>query len=96
MVRVENPREYRLLGFKRSQARNKKYDAILQNKITGRIRRVPFGQLGYEHYRDSTGLGLYSHLDHNDPARRRNYLGRHRKDKDSLFSSGYFAAKYLW
>jgi len=96
MVRIENPREYRLLGFERSRSRNKKYDAILEHKATGKLRRVPFGQLGYEHYRDRTGLRLYSHLDHNDPGRRASYLSRHRKDKDNLFSSGYFAARYLW
>ena len=36
-------KEYNLLNFQQSTSKNKKYDAILQNKITGKIVKIPFG-----------------------------------------------------
>tara|TARA_A100001015_G_C14678647_1_gene589810 strand:- start:66 stop:293 length:228 start_codon:yes stop_codon:yes gene_type:complete len=36
-----------------------------------------FGDSRYEQYKDSTGLGIYSHLDHMDKTRRSNYYKRH-------------------
>ena len=93
---VENPENYKLKGFEKSHLKQKKYDAILENKITKKIKKIPFGDKSYEQYKDSTGLDLYSHLNQNDKERRKNYLSRHAKDKDNKFSSGYFSAKYLW
>ena len=55
---IKDPKNYALLKFARSKTRGKKYDAILRNKRTLREKRVPFGAIGYEQYRDSTGLGL--------------------------------------
>jgi hypothetical protein len=61
---------------------------------------VPFGQLGYEHYRDRTPLKLYSYLDHNDDKRRANFRARfrslyerYRKDPQSAI---YWSWNYLW
>lgn len=96
MVVIENPEDYRFLGFEKSKSKNKKYDAILENKYTLREKRVPFGDKRYEHYKDRTDLKLYSHLDHNDSERRRNYTSRHSSDSQNKFSSGWFAQKYLW
>lgn len=87
---------FRLLRFEESRTKGKKYDAILLNLDTRREKRVPFGALGYQQYRDSTGLNLFSHLDHLDPKRRRNYRARHQGEVDNRFSSGYFSWKYLW
>ena len=58
----------------------------------------------YEHFRDSTGLGLYSSYDHNDRKRRRNYRKRHRgvllKNGKPAYRSrenpSYFSYYYLW
>jgi hypothetical protein len=61
--------------FKKSTREGKKYMAK-----TPSGRWVHFGNLkgaAKEHYKDSTGLGLYSHLDHNDPKRRISYRKRH-------------------
>lgn len=85
----------RLLGFEVSHRKNKKYNAIIA-KPDGRLGRVPFGDVRYQHYRDRTGIGAYSYLDHNNPKRRKLYLLRHAKDSQKLFSPGYFAARYLW
>lgn len=95
MVVLENPEEYKLLRFEVSNSKNKKYDAILRH-TTGRIKRIPFGDKRYEHFRDSTGLGIYSNLDHGDRKRQINYLKRHANTKDNLYSSSYFSANYLW
>ena len=55
-------------------------------------------------YKDSTGLGLYSHLDHNDKQRRKRYLARAKgiKDKngnltkDNPESANYYSIRFLW
>ncbi len=93
---VENPNDYALVGFERSHSKGKKYDAILRNKKTQKNRRIPFGAVGYEQYRDSTGLQLYARVNHGDPKRRRNYRTRHHGENKRKFSSGYFSWKYLW
>ena len=43
--------------------KTKKYNAVLLNK---KERRVPFGQRGYQQYKDSTGLGIYTKVIKND------------------------------
>jgi len=84
-------------GFKKSEAKNKKYAAILKNKQTGAIRKLNFGDTRYQQYKDTTGLGLYSNLDHGDKQRRANYRIRHAKDiKQGYYSSGFFSMEYLW
>ena len=100
---IEHPEDYKLVGFERSRVHGKKYDAILRRKKNATrkeqnhgMRRVPFGAVGYEQYRDSTGKGLYTHVNHGDPKRRRNYRTRHRGENKRKFSSGYFSWKYLW
>ena len=65
---------------------------------------IHFGSLSNEHYKDTTGLGLYTHLNHNDETRRKSYLARAKgiknkkgeltwKDKNS---ANYFSIRYLW
>jgi len=93
---VDTPTDYKLLKFARSHSRGKKYDAILVNRRTRKEKRVPFGALGYEQYRDSTGLGLYSRSNHGDLKRRKRYRRRHAGENTRKFSSGYFSWKYLW
>lgn len=94
-MRIKNPSEYRFKKFERSKSKGKKYDAILVHKETKREKRVPFGAIGYQHYKD-TALGLYSKQNHNDPKRRRLYRERHRGEDKAKYSSGYFAWHYLW
>jgi len=89
-------KEWRLKGFERSQAKNKKYAAILENRNTGQTRRANFGDKRYQHYKDKA-LGVYSHLDHGDPKRRKNYRVRHAKDiKPGFYSPGWLSLRYLW
>lgn len=87
---------FRHIRFERSKTRNKKYDAIIEDKTTKRQQRVPFGDNRYEQYRDSTGLKLYSRLDHNDPKRRADYKSRHEKTRHKIFSASWYADTFLW
>jgi hypothetical protein len=85
----------KFIKFKKSDKKNKKYTAIIYNNKTKRINNVHFGDTRYQQYKDSTGLGLYSHLDHNDKERRR-YHKRHYKTSKKKYSPSYFSMKYLW
>lgn len=84
--------------FRKSTRKNKKYDAYYNGKW------IPFGDPNSEQYKDSTGLGLYSHMDHNDPKRREAYRKRASgiknakgeltyKDKNS---PNYYSFNFLW
>jgi hypothetical protein len=87
---------FRHIRFERSRTKGKKYDAIIEDKVTKRQQRVPFGDVNYQHYKDSTGLKLYSRLDHNDPKRRANYKARHEKTRHKKFSASWYADTFLW
>jgi len=89
--------EYDVVKFRKSKTKHKKYDAVIQHKRTDKIYIIPFGDNRYEHYNDSTGLNLYSSLNHNDKARRALFRLRHRPNYDSKFySPAYFSWNYLW
>ncbi len=95
-MKIKDPESFNLIGFEKSHRTDKKYNAILRNKKTNLLKRVPFGASDYQHYRDSTGLGLWSHKDHKDKERRRLYRARHEGEQKNKYSSGYFSWKYLW
>ena len=81
--------------IRKSTHKGKKYDAILDD---GTI--VPFGQLGYEHYKDTTPLKLYSNLDHKDDKRKLLFQERFRKlyekNKNNPKSSIFWSWNFLW
>lgn len=91
--------KYIMPVFKKSTNKNKKYMVTTPN---GKI--IHFGARDMEQYKDTTGLGLYSHLNHNDKERRRLYLARAKgiKDKNGNLtwnnpeSANYYSVKYLW
>lgn len=80
-----------------------KYTAILPDG-----KRVNFGHRDYQHFRDrvpkNKGGKLWSHLDHNDRDRMKNYRARHRgvttKNKTPAYKKKYspswFSYHYLW
>ena len=87
------------MRFAKSTSKGKKYMVIGPNGKT-----IHFGSLSNEQYRDTTGLGLYKHLNHNDEKRRASYLARAKgiknkkgeltwKDKNS---SNYYSVRFLW
>jgi hypothetical protein len=81
-----------VIEIRRSQRKHRKYVAtvIIDNRIH---RNIHFGDLRYQHYRDSTPLKLYSHLDHNDYARKLRYHARHAKNNKP---AGMLAKEFLW
>ena len=90
-------KDYKLLGYRRSKTNHKKYDAVLEQKKTGKIKYVPFGDKRYENFHDLTGLNLYPNLLHGDKNRRRLYRARHKKDlKKGYYSPGYFSYYVIW
>lgn len=85
--------------FEKSKHKYKKYSVT-----TPKGKTIHFGDARYEQYKDSTGLGMYSHLDHLDKDRRKRYLARAKgiKDKSGKLtwkdpeSSNYYAVRFLW
>lgn len=96
MVSYYPKKDYTFKRFEKSNAKNKKYVAILERKADGRTVRVNFGDKRYQQYKDSTPLKLYKHLDHGDKKRRSNYIARHSKDINKPYSPSWFSLKYLW
>lgn len=86
----------------KSKSKNKKYSVYVMKD--GKKTLINFGQLGFDQYRDTTPLKLYSDLDHNDKERRKRYLQRAKgiKNKQGELtwkdrnSANYYAIKYLW
>lgn len=83
--------------YKLSTNKNKKLMVIVNNKT------IHFGQKGYEHFKDRTGL-LDKKLNHGDKERRKRYLSRatNIKDKSGKLtannpeSANYHAIRILW
>jgi len=81
----------------------KKYTAILPNG-----KKIHFGDRRYEHYKDSVpknlGGKIWSHKDHLDPIRRKNYRTRHgslkckngKKCISIKYSPAWFSYYFLW
>jgi len=95
---IKQNETYKFLRFVKSKTSGKKYDAILLNKKTGREKKVSFGASSYPQYKDSTGVGAWSHKNTLDNERRRLYRLRHAGEgNDSNFpNAGYWAWHYLW
>ena len=90
-------KDYDIVKFRRSESKNKKYDALIQHKRNDKIYIIPYGDTRYQHYKDSTGLGLYSNLDHNDKARRALFRLRHKPNYNkNYYSPAYMSWNYLW
>ena len=87
---------YEFIKFRKSNKPEKKYTAVLKNKSTGREKNVHFGSSKYEHYKDSTGLGKWSHKDHNDANRRKRFRQRFNRLKNKKWTPAFFSWNYLW
>ena len=90
--------DWEILDFDKSTRKNKKYMVAFKNKKDNtNIKILHFGAKGYEQYFDSTPLSLYTHLNHNDEERRKNYVSRHKGFiKKGYYSPGWLSMKYLW
>ena len=102
---VFSVKDYTIAKFERSPLRDKKYRVYIIRKdgssgeAASRFSNIffDFGQIGYEHFKDSTPLKLYSKDDHNDQKRRELYRSRFRHLYDpEVYSPTYFSWNYLW
>ena len=77
----------------KSKVKNKKYSVYVKSDNKKGYKIVSFGDARFSQFFDR--LGSYSHLDNNDPKRKKAYYARHGKEakKDS---AKYFSHKYLW
>ncbi len=80
----------KIVSWEASPLSNKKYRVYLNNG-----KHVDFGDRRYQHFKDSTPLKLYSHLNHGDVERRHRYYARHNKDYPQ-YSADWLSKKYLW
>ena len=88
----------RIISIKPSKRKGKKYEATISDGRT-----IHFGASNYQQYKDSTGVGKYSHKNHLDAKRRKRYFLRHsgvqfKKDavkKEFKKSNGTYTAKLL-
>lgn len=93
----------RIVKFMRGTKKEKKYTVVVENRRTKKRRRISFGAVGYQQYKDRTPLKLYKKGDHGDRKRMENYFNRHsgtknraqaiRKEKRK--SKGYYNPKIL-
>lgn len=99
----------KIIKFEKSKIMGKKYTAYVQSKATKKIRKIHFGALDYQQYKDRTPLKLYSYKNHNNRKRMQNYFSRHSGTKkrahaialEKKKSQGFYNAKilshtYLW
>jgi hypothetical protein len=91
-----------LYKIMKSNAKFKKYSVYVMKN--GKKKKINFGDVRYQHFKDRTPLKLYSKLDHNDKERRKRYLKRAKgiKLKNGKLAyldknqPNYYAVKYLW
>ena len=91
--------KYMLMKITNSKDGNKKYDAHIANTENGKMTIIPFGNINKRHYRDTTALRTYKHLDHWDLKKRDEYIETNKKKFEGMknkFSSDYFTAKFLY
>ena len=92
-----NKKDYKLLGYRKSTTKYKKYDGMLQNRKTKKIINVPFGDVRYSNFHDLTGLNLYKNLLHKDIKRRRLFRSRMKHNLNSgYYSPSWFSYFILW
>lgn len=90
-------KNYSFTRFERSHKKEKKYNAVIRNNKNGREVRIPFGDSTMEHYKDSTGLGLWEHKNHQDNKRRDLFRKRHCGFlRTGYYSPSYFSINFLW
>ena len=88
-------KNFKIIEFKKSKVKHKKYAVILQNKDTSKKYTMNFGDKRFQHYYDR--IGLYSDLNHGDNNRRLLYRKRHKNTYDpKIYSPAYFSWKFLW
>lgn len=87
--------EYDFIGFKKSDMNYFKYEGVIREKRTDKIICIPFGNSKASHYKDTTGLGLYS--DQDTLCEDRKWMHNLAYGQEfSGYCRSYFCNKYLW
>ena len=76
----------------KSKAKNKKYSVYVKSD-KGNPKLIHFGDSRYGQFKDK--LGHYSHLDHNDAQRKKNYYSRHGPEQNKN-TARFWSHKILW
>ena len=74
-----------------------KYRALIRNKEYDKLIAIPFGNVRSQHFKDTTNLNTYSHLDTNNFKLRQHFISKticHLRS--GYYSSLYFELKYLY
>jgi hypothetical protein len=94
----------KIMTIEQSKARGKKYTAKVKNFKTGQTRKINFGALGYQQFKDRTKLQVYKDLNHFNKNRQERYYSRFSKgiknrkkaiEYEKQKSKGYYNAKIL-
>lgn len=80
--------EYKGYPIYKSVRYPKKYYAVVDGE------KVYFGDVRYQQYYDK--MGAYSHLNHCNLERRRQFHARHFQSKDKIGTPGWFSLNVLW
>lgn len=86
---------FKHLRFERSKTSGKKYDAIIEDIITRKRQRVPFGNLNISHYKDTTNLKLYSYLDNKNERQRTININTYNKTNKKKYSPSWYEIIFL-
>ena len=73
------PMREKIIKIEKSRVKGKKYTAKVKNIKTGKTRKINFGALGYQQFKDRTRLKVYKSLNHSDKKRQERYYGRFSK-----------------
>ena len=81
--------EYKFIKLQKSSNKNKKFDALFENRKTGRSKKVSFG-----------ANGMSDFTIHKDPKRKEKYIARHQKREkwgnDGILTAGWWSRWLLW
>lgn len=90
-------KDYDILNFEKATNPFKKYRVHIKNKRSGDTHWLEFGAAGYQQYKDSTPLKLYSDLDHLNDHRRDLFRKRFAHQyKPTELTPLYFSWRFLW
>ena len=88
--------KWKLITFEISINPHKMYEAVIQNRVTGIHKRIPFGNVRKKYYTDKTGLDAYDESIHRNSMLKELYQKRNKRYlKSGYYSSGYFTWWYL-
>lgn len=100
----------KIIKIEKAKTKGKKYTATVQNRKTKKNRKISFGAIGYEQFKDRTPLKLYKKFNHSNKKRQERYYARfsrgiknrkkaikfEEKKSKGLYNSKILSHIYLW